>query len=114
MKKTSYKRKSTTQVSTLTAVAGAVLVISSHDASNPSTKAYKSAIYVLPIKGGTPRLVTSQVPSYWHGWSPDGQTLAYCAERDNNYDIYTTHGTLALTSNFSEAQFGKRIAAGPC
>ena len=20
-------------------------------------------------------------PSYWHGWSPDGKTLAYCAER---------------------------------
>lgn len=25
----------------------------------------------------------------------------------DNYDIYTTQGTLALTSNFSEAQFGK-------
>ena len=28
-------------------------------------------------------------PSYWHGWSPDGKTLAYCAERDGNYDVYT-------------------------
>ncbi len=28
-------------------------------------------------------------PSYWHGWSPDGQTLAYCAQRDGEFDIYT-------------------------
>ena len=28
-------------------------------------------------------------PSYWHGWSPDGKTLVYCAERDGEFDIYT-------------------------
>jgi TolB protein len=49
----------------------------------------KSRIYVLPITGGTARLVTPKAPSYWHGWSPDGKTLAYCAERNNEYDIYT-------------------------
>ena len=49
----------------------------------------KSLIYVLPVKGGEPRLVTPLGPSYWHGWSPDGKTLAYCAERNGNYDVYT-------------------------
>jgi Tol biopolymer transport system component len=49
----------------------------------------KSRIYVLPITGGAARLVTPKAPSYWHGWSPDGKTLAYCAERNNEYDIYT-------------------------
>jgi TolB protein len=49
----------------------------------------KSRIYVLPITGGTARLVTQKAPSYWHGWSPDGKTLAYCAERNNEFDIYT-------------------------
>ncbi|HVM72539.1 MAG TPA: hypothetical protein VMT91_12335 [Anaerolineales bacterium] len=49
-----------------------------------------SRIYVLPFKGGTPVLVTKQGPSYLHGWSPDGQRLAYCAERGGQYDIYTT------------------------
>ena len=49
----------------------------------------KSTIYVLPISGGEPRQVTQLMPSYWHGWSPDGQTLAYCAARNNNYDVYT-------------------------
>jgi Tol biopolymer transport system component len=28
-------------------------------------------------------------PSYLHGWSPDGRTLAYCGERNGQYDIYT-------------------------
>jgi TolB protein len=47
-----------------------------------------SQIYVVSIEGGTPRKITDQAPSYWHGWSPDGETLVYCAERDGNYDIY--------------------------
>ena len=47
-----------------------------------------SLIYVVPATGGVPRLVTLHAPSYWHGWSPDGTTLAYCAERDGQYDIY--------------------------
>jgi Tol biopolymer transport system component len=49
----------------------------------------KSRVYVLPITGGTPRSVTPLAPSYWHGWSPDGQTLAYCAERNGEFDVYT-------------------------
>jgi len=49
----------------------------------------RSLIYVLPARGGAPRLVTEKGPSYWHGWSPDGRTLAYCAERNGEYDVYT-------------------------
>ena len=49
----------------------------------------KSRIYTLPITGGTPKLITELAPSYWHGWSPDGKTLAYCAERGGEFDIYT-------------------------
>lgn len=48
-----------------------------------------SRIYVIPRHGGEPRLVTPAGPSYLHGWSPDGTTLAYCAERHGQYDIYT-------------------------
>ena len=48
-----------------------------------------SRIYILPLTGGTPTLVTEKGPSYLHGWSPDGERLAYCAERDGQYDIYT-------------------------
>ena len=49
----------------------------------------RSRIYILPIAGGTPRLITPLAPSYWHGWSPDGKTLAYCAERNGEFDVYT-------------------------
>ena len=46
-------------------------------------------IYTLPIDGGTPEQVTQHTPSYWHGWSPDGETLAYIARRDDEqFDIY--------------------------
>ena len=48
----------------------------------------RSRIYTLPIEGGTPRLITPMGPSCLHGWSPDGKQLAYCAERNGNYDVY--------------------------
>jgi Tol biopolymer transport system component len=48
-----------------------------------------SRIYILPFDGGIPRLVTEKGPSYLHGWSPDGKYLAYCAERNGQYDIYS-------------------------
>lgn len=48
-----------------------------------------SRIYILPFDGGIPRLVTEKGPSYLHGWSPDGKYLAYCAERNGHYDIYS-------------------------
>ncbi len=57
--------------------------------SSGSAKDGRSRIYVLPIEGGTPRLVTLEGPSYLHGWSPDGTTLAYCADRGGNFDVYT-------------------------
>lgn len=49
----------------------------------------QSRIYVFPLAGGQPALITAMAPSYLHGWSPDGRTLSYCAERNGQYDIYT-------------------------
>jgi Tol biopolymer transport system component len=46
-------------------------------------------IYLLPSAGGKPRQVTTKKPSYYHGWSPDGKTLVYCAQREGNFDIYS-------------------------
>lgn len=65
------------------------LAISHNARADTSSKSYKSAIYIVPVDGGTPRRITSEVPSYWHGWSPEGKTLAYCGERNGNFDIYT-------------------------
>jgi TolB protein len=49
----------------------------------------QSRISLIPISGGTPKLITPAGPSYWHGWSPDGKTLAYCAQRSGEFDVYT-------------------------
>ena len=57
--------------------------------SDGSQGDHQSRIYIIPIDGGAARLVTTNGPSYWHGWSPDGKTLAYCAERNGEFDIYT-------------------------
>jgi TolB protein len=65
------------------------LVVSHNDKNDPSPKSYKSAIYLLPVKGGEPKRITSEVMSFWHGWTPDGKTLAYCGERNGNFDIYS-------------------------
>jgi len=61
--------------------------------SDQSQEPRKSQIYIVPIGGGEPRRVTSKVPSYWHGWSPDGLTLAYTGERNGDFDIYTIPAT---------------------
>lgn len=66
---------------------GRWLVISHHNGS--ASAGGDSTIYILPIQGGEPRQVTSKAPSYWHGWSPDGKTLAYVGLRNGDYDIYS-------------------------
>jgi Tol biopolymer transport system component len=64
---------------------GKMLAISSSTEVNGGNR---SIIYTVPVKGGTPKRITGQGPSYWHGWSPDGKWLTYCAERNGNYDVY--------------------------
>src|SRR5581483_10086548 len=49
----------------------------------------ESMVYLLPVGGGTPRRMTEKSPSYWHGWSPDGKTLAFVGQRSGEFDIYT-------------------------
>ena len=48
-----------------------------------------SRIYKIYFDGRMPELVTPLAPSYLHGITSDGKTLAYCAERNGEYDIYT-------------------------
>ncbi len=48
-----------------------------------------SRIYKVYFDGRKPELVTPLAPSYLHGITTDGKMLAYCAERNGEYDIYT-------------------------
>jgi Tol biopolymer transport system component len=58
-------------------------------AISDATEDGKSCIYTLPAGGGTPNRITNRVPSYWHGWSPDGEELAYVGKREAGFNIYT-------------------------
>ena len=64
---------------------GRVLAISD------KTETGKSCIYTLPVGGGTPVRITQQVPSWWHGWSPDGFRLTYAAVRGDVFNIYSVN-----------------------
>ncbi len=57
--------------------------------SDSSQPEHQSSVYVVSIGGGTPRRVTQNFPSYWHGWSSDGKTLAFVGQRNGDFDIYT-------------------------
>ncbi len=78
---------------------GTQLVISDQSQGNR-----RSLIYTLPIGGGTPKLITETGPSYWHGWSPDGRTLAFCAERNGEFDIYTISTNGGAETRLTTAQ----------
>lgn len=63
----------------------------------------RSRIYTVSLAGGTPRLVTPMAPSYLHGWSPDGKTLVYCAERGGNYDVYAIPAQGGVETRLTDA-----------
>ncbi|HTE27468.1 TolB family protein [Flavitalea sp.] len=78
---------------------GKMLAISS------ASEGVGSRVYVLPLQGGTPKQVTSQAPSYWHGWAPGGKEVAVVGQRNgskiyNLYKVNVNTGTeTALTNN---------------
>jgi len=48
----------------------------------------KSCVFTVPIGGGTPKQITTNSPSYAHGWSPDGKTLVFTGSRKGKFDIF--------------------------
>ena len=64
---------------------GKMLAISHHRDGLPSGG---STVYVLPLEGGQPTLVTELTPSYWHGWNPNDQEVLYVAKRPETGDSY--------------------------
>lgn len=81
---------------------GKLLAISCHREGLPGGG---STVYVLPLTGGTPKIVTQYTPSYFHGWAPDNKELLYVAQR-NGVPIYNIYRNsidgdkeVALTDN---------------
>ena len=64
-----------------------------------------STVYVLPLSGGEPKLITELTPSYWHGWNPNNKEVVYVAQREGNesFNVYkkSINGgqEIALTNN---------------
>jgi TolB protein len=56
--------------------------------SDQSQEEHQSLVYIVPIGGGAPLRITKNSPSYWHGWSPDGKTLTFVGQRNDDFDIY--------------------------
>jgi len=63
-------------------------LIISHNVPGVNTAKGGSRIFMLPVKGGIPRLITDNYPSYWHGVSPDNRWITYCAMRNDEWDVY--------------------------
>jgi len=66
---------------------GKLLAISS---SKPGSQGGGSAVFIVPLTGGEPTLITTETPSYWHGWAPNNKEVVYVAQRGgkNIYNIY--------------------------
>jgi Tol biopolymer transport system component len=66
---------------------GKLLAISHHRDGLPGGG---STVYVLPLEGGKPKLITENTPSYWHGWNPNNKEVVYVAQRNgsNTFHIY--------------------------
>jgi TolB protein len=81
--------------------------------SDNSQETHDSLVYTLPIGGGTPKRITKNSPSYWHGWSPDGSTLAFVGERNGDFDIYTLPVTAASSADEKRLTTAKGLDDGP-
>jgi TolB protein len=63
---------------------GKSLAISCSTPGKPETR-----VYILPLSGGAPRLVTENPSSYFHSWSLDGKTIAFTRPSHGGGNIYS-------------------------
>jgi len=82
---------------------GKKLAISHHRKGLPGGG---STVYVLPLTGGEPKLITDRTPSYFHGWAANNKEVYYVAQRDTAvYNVYKSAidggGEVQLTFNKS-------------
>jgi len=81
---------------------GKMLGISSH---REGLNGGGSTVYVLPLEGGEPQLVTQDTPSYLHGWAANNKEVVYVAQRNGSsiYNIYKNSikggAEISLTDN---------------
>lgn len=55
-------------------------------ASVPSSRS--SQVFAMDWAERKPQQLTTVGPSYFHGWAPDGKSMAIVAQRDGNFDLF--------------------------
>jgi TolB protein len=69
-----------------------------------------STVYVLPITGGEPTLVTEKTPSYLHGWAANNKEVYYVARRDTNknslYHVFKADIKTGIETQLTHNTFG--------
>lgn len=69
-----------------------------------------STIYVLPLTGGTPKLVTEKTPSYLHGWAANNKEIYYVGRRDtarnSPYHVYKANIDNGIETQLTNFKFG--------
>ena len=70
-----------------------LLVLSNFDKLGSGWSEMVSSLYIVPVEGGEPKKISEDQICFWHGWSPDGSTLAYVGWDSEDLDIYTIAAT---------------------
>ncbi|WP_353481064.1 hypothetical protein [Haliscomenobacter sp.] len=69
-----------------------------------------STVYVLPLAGGTPKMVTEKTPSYLHGWSANNKEVYYVARRDtarnSPYHVFKANIDSGVETQLTNFKFG--------
>ncbi|HNR08367.1 MAG TPA: biopolymer transporter TolR [Saprospiraceae bacterium] len=69
-----------------------------------------STVYVVPITGGIPKLVTEKTPSYLHGWSANNKEVYYVGRRDTTrnspYHVYKANIETGAETQLTRLPFG--------
>ena len=65
------------------------LVLSNFEKLGSTMEELESSLYIVDVAGGEPQKVSTDKICFWHGWSPDGNTLAYTGYKKGNLDVYT-------------------------
>jgi TolB protein len=52
-----------------------------------------SQVFVAAASGASARLITENMPSYFHSWSPDGNWLAFVGQRSGNFNLFRIRAT---------------------
>ncbi|MEO6221232.1 MAG: hypothetical protein ABIO81_12440, partial [Ginsengibacter sp.] len=90
---------------------GKMLGISSHRTGMPGGG---STVYVLPLSGGDPKLITDSTPSYLHSWSPNNKEVVYTAQRTSKSPAYNIYKKAIAGGPEVQLTFNKKgLSDGP-